>query len=512
MAEEFKSEKLSVCTRRKIGNSQIKNTVVLNAPENDKIKKVLSFVALPIVEQTEVVANEVKISGYVKYKSLVCLESGEFLELTQNVPFNTGVENAIVESGMVVEVDYNILDSIASSNTGLEVSYTTTIDFVVYGIMQGTNVNIVVPDENLYTKQSEIDVSTFLSKVVYNSVASVEIMKDAKTSKILYTNYTGTIKAVNPSNDYFVVIGDIVLTTISLGEDGSLRSNIKEIPFNEEIEAKGVDKNSIIQSKFVVNKDAVVMQNEEGNAFIVEMPFVIVSNIFATSKKNCVIDAYSIDREVNLTTESFEQNEFLPTKSIDENIIANLNLSEQTDRIEKILSTIPINISVVNSYTKNGEIIIEGIASFSLTYYSEDDEGNNILNSVLLEVPYSLNILAPDVMEGDEVDVNLTIGDINIKSKRGRELDVIAGVKVNYSIIRPFVSAMVTKVIYGEEKPQKDYALEIYVAKERQTIWDIAKELNISTDNLMMQNPELTLPISAGEKIIIYHQIRERFN
>jgi hypothetical protein len=214
-------------------------------------------------------------------------------------------------------------------------------------------------------------------------------------------------------------MGDIILTTISLGEDGSLRSNIKEIPFNEEIEAKGVDKNSIIQAKFVANKDAVVMQNEEGNAFIIEMPFTIVSNIFATSKKNCVIDAYSIDREVNLTTESFEQNEFLPTKSIDENIIANLNLSEQIDRIEKILSTIPINISVVNSYTKNGEIIIEGIASFSLTYYSEDDEGNNILNSVLLEVPYSLNILAPDVMEGDEVEVNLSIGDINIKSKRG---------------------------------------------------------------------------------------------
>ena len=118
MAEEFKSEKLSVCTRRKIGNSQIKNTVVLNAPENDKIKKVLSFVALPIVEQTEVVANEVKISGYVKYKSLVCLESGEFLELTQNVPFNTGVENAIVESGMVVEVDYNILTVVNRETAG----------------------------------------------------------------------------------------------------------------------------------------------------------------------------------------------------------------------------------------------------------------------------------------------------------------------------------------------------------------------------------------------------------
>ena len=240
------------------------------------------------------------------------------------------------------------------------------------------------------------------------------------------------------------------------------------------------------------------------------MPFTIIANIFTTTKRSCVVDAYSLKREVNLTTESFEQNEFFATKFLDEKIIANLSLSEQTERIEKILSTIPINISVVNYYTKNGEIVVEGIASFSLTYYSEDDEGNKILNSVLLEIPYSLNVLATDVIEGDEVDINLSIGDINIRSKRGRELDVIAGVKINYSVVRPFISAMATKISYGEEKPLKDYALEIYVAKQNQTIWDIAKEMNISSENLLKQNSELTLPISAGEKIIVYHQIEEK--
>ena len=512
MAEESRNEKLTVCTRRKIGSVQIKNNVVLMAPENDRIKKVISFVATPVVEQTEIVAKEVKFSGVVKYNALVCLESGEFLQISENTPFNASVENAIVENGIVVEVLQNVLDSVSQNSEGGEVTYTTTIDFELYGIFQNSALDVAVPDEKLYTKQSEIDVTSFLNKIVYKSTATVEIMKDAKTSKILYTNYAGCVKTVTPSNDYFTVMGEIVLTTISLSEDGSLRSNIKEIPYTEEIEAKGVDKESVIQSRFMSTSEAVIMQNEEGNAYIIEMPFTIVSNIYKSTKKSCIIDAYSIDREVNLTTESFEQNEFLQTKSIEENIIANLSLSEKTDRIEKILSTIPINISVVNAYTKNGEIVVEGIASFSLTYYSEDDEGNNILNSVLLEVPYSLNILAPDVIEGDEVDVNLSVGDINIKSKRGRELDIIAGVKVNYSVVRPFVSAMVTKVVYGEEKPQKDYALEIYVAKEKQTIWDIAKELNISSEDLNKQNPELTLPISAGEKIIIYHQLQERFN
>ena len=45
-----------------------------------------------------------------------------------------------------------------------------------------------------------------------------------------------------------------------------------------------------------------------------------------------------------------------------------MSLSEKTDRIEKILSTIPINISVVNSYTKNGEIVVEGIETVRIKY------------------------------------------------------------------------------------------------------------------------------------------------
>jgi len=512
MAEELKSEKLTVCTKKKIGTVQVKNAVVLNAPENDKINKVLSFIAVPVVEQTDIVGTEVKINGYIRYNALVCLESGEFLPISTNSAFNASIENAIVESDMVIDVTYNILDSVQSaSSDGSEISYTTTINFLVDGILQNNSIDTIALDKNLFTKESEIDVNNFVNKIIYNSTVNTEVVKDAKTARILYTNFSGIVKAVTTNEDYFTVSGDIILTTIVVGEDGQIRSNIKEVPYTEEIEAKGIDKNSIIQARFVP-KEAVIIVNEENGNFSIDMPFSIIANIYTTSKKRCVIDAYSLNREVNLTTESFEQNEFFATKFLDDNIIANLTLSEQTERIEKILSTTPINISVVNYYTKNGEIIIEGVANFSLTYYSEDDDGNKILNSVLLEVPYSLNVLAPDVIEGDDVDINLSIGDINIRSKRGRELDVIASVKINYSIVRSFISAMATKISYGEEKPLKDYALEIYVAKQNQTIWDIAKEMNISSENLLKQNSELTLPISPGEKIIVYHQIEEKFS
>ena len=42
--------------------------------------------------------------------------------------------------------------------------------------------------------------------------------------------------------------------------------------------------------------------------------------------------------------------------------------------------------------------------------------------------------------------------------------------------------------------------------KDGDTIWDIAKEMNVSPDMILEQNPDLELPLKAGTKIVIYKQ------
>ena len=156
-------------------------------------------------------------------------------------------------------------------------------------------------------------------------------------------------------------------------------------------------------------------------------------------------------------------------------------------------------MKIISQFEKNG-----------ITYI-EDEEGNNILNSLDIEVPYSLNISVSDLEEKDRVVSQIVLGDINVKNKRGKDLEILAEAKINYDIIKNNISAITTQVVLGEEKSQKDYNLEIYQAKENQSLWDIAKELNISTADLISQNGELTLPLKSGEKIISYKQRKVDF-
>ena len=233
--------------------------------------------------------------------------------------------------------------------------------------------------------------------------------------------------------------------------------------------------------------------------------FPINAQVYQQTTREFIIDAYSTEKEVNLTLESFEQNEFLETKFVEDKIISTFTLTEDAPRVERILLSNGENISVVTAFAKDAEIVLEGIANIGTIYYSEDDDGNKVLNSVVIDVPYSLSVQAPLVKSGYNFEVDVSLGEVIVKNKKGRELEVIANINISYNINRPSVFAISTEINFGEQKQEKDYALEIYVAKENQTLWDIAKYLNISQENLLNQNPEVVLPLNAGDKLVAYH-------
>ena len=46
----------------------------------------------------------------------------------------------------------------------------------------------------------------------------------------------------------------------------------------------------------------------------------------------------------------------------------------------------------------------------------------------------------------------------------------------------------------------------IHIAGERETLWDIAKRVGISTAEIVKQNPAAATGITEGERITIYRQ------
>lgn len=503
--DNLESEKLNIATKSKLGVSQVKNTAIINTLDNVKITKVLTVSAKPRIENIIVTNAEVKFDGTVEYDLLVALENNDIVPFSQKTSFNQVFENALIAPDTIVNIYPELIELNDISNQNGDIAYSSLINFEIYSIDVNSDINCAKSLENVFVKEGEISFNSFGGNVVYDATINFEVLKDNKINKVLFVNSFATIKSIIPSNNYFVVSGDIYSTIVYFSEDGLIKSFNKETNFSEEIENQNVNKESIIQA-FVQTKETTVIENADKNSYSFDTPIQIVAQIYNKSNKSCVVDAFSLTNEINLTTTSFEEDEFFSTRQIEENILTNFALAENIPLVDRILAVTPINVSIVNQLVKDCELLLEGIATINLIYYFEDDDGNNILNSIDVEVPYSINVNVPELKDNDRIITRIILGDINIKNKRGKELEVLAEVKINYDIIKSNISAITTHLTIGEEKPQKDYALEIYVAKEGQTLWDIAKELNMSTTDIVSQNSELTLPLSNGDKIVAYRQ------
>ena len=499
-------EKLDIATRNILGTSELKNSVSFREVNGLKITKVLTSSMRANIDNIMVGSGEVKFDGVLEYDLLVVLENGEITPLTTKENFSLTFENSEIEQGSVIDIQPTITELISSNFSPDEFVYNSSVSFEICAVNVSSDLSCAVVPENVFVKEGEVTFNALVANETYEGVVTFDIAKDSKVNKILFVRNNASIKSSLPSNDYFVVNGDIYTTIVFLTEDGTIKSIVKENSFSEEIEAKGVTKDSNIQAAIDV-RETVVNESEDGSKFNFEVPIVINANVFDTKTLTCVEDAYSTKYELTLTTVSYEQDSFMPTKLAEENILTNFALSEGLNTIDKILAVIPTNIRVVSQIVKDKEVLIDGIASINVIYYSEDDEGNNVLNSVDIDIPYSLSFNAPDVKSGDNVKVGISFGDLNVKSRHGRELEILAEVKINYNVSSREVSYITTEITLGEEKESQDYALEIYVAHANQTLWDIAKELNIGVADIMAQNKDLALPLQEGEKIVVYRQV-----
>lgn len=500
------TDKLDVATRTKLGETQVKTSVSVNSVADAKITKVLTASVRPVVSNVVSASGAVRFDGEICYDFMVALENGEVAPLSERAKFEGAIEDSLVKEGMPVSLSFHVVE-VNSIQSG---EYASTVEFTAYIVETNSDIACAVPPEGVLTREEDICFDSLVANGEYEGVTTIDIQKDNKISKILFARSFASIKSILPSNDYFAITGDIYSTIVTQSEEGQIKTTTRESSFSEEIEAKGVNKDSNIQANIHM-LETTVEENADGNTFVFDLPYSISFACYNRNQTKCVCDAYSLTNEVNLTTSSLVKDDFATTKLAEENLLTNFTLSNDIVSIDKILAVVPLNLQVVNYDVKCNETLVEGIASVNIVYNHEDDDGNNVLNSVDIEVPYSVNFGTLDTKDTDSVRLALSFGDINVKARHGRELEILCELKLNYSIASQSITTVTTEITLGEEKSPKDCALEIYVAREDETLWDVAKKLNITIADLLSQNGELSLPLKDGQKIVAYNRLYQNY-
>jgi len=490
--------KVASSVRNNVGITQ--SVIELKLPTNeDVIEAIYSVGARSAIITSEVAGNEINFTGLVDFQAMY--ESQGISSVDYTAEFrdkfvsDNELSGEIVLSSNIVDVTSNIV----SNGIRVVAIVETTIDQIV---TKDISVLTGVSGDNVFLSTKEVEVNTYIGKASekFDVTHDIEI-KDA--SKVLVVTPSVCLHKVEPRENYLVVNG--ILNVDICYQAGNNVSDIKNennsIDFSWEVALNGVDVNSCVQSGIsILSNEIKVSTILEENSSTINMyvPMIYSGYVFNKKMLEVVDDVYSQSNYLSVTNENFETLDCEGSVNFRDAISGTASISDSAPFIDEILGVCTNNIVLASSRVVSNSLCIEGVANATVVYYTKE---TGVITSVQVEMPFSVE----QKVDGVESSVvTLCLVNVNARSKRGKEIEVSAELNVFSDMYEMKTNCVITDVVLGEEKVRDDCSLYIYIVKPNDTIWSIAKDMNVSQDLILEQNPDVELPLRVGERLVIY--------
>ncbi|MFW5780761.1 MAG: LysM peptidoglycan-binding domain-containing protein, partial [Bacillota bacterium] len=242
------------------------------------------------------------------------------------------------------------------------------------------------------------------------------------------------------------------------------------------------------------------MEEEGSKNIVIDLDILLRGSVSIYEENEILIDAYSIDNEVDTKTASIVTENNLLCKMVSQTI--NANVANEKDKIKEILASSPpiaSNITFCNDFG----LFAEGIINTEIIYINDKDT----LCSIKIEVPFQI-LVDKDFPASGVLFSSLTVINTTISSINGNEISL------TFESALSVKGASYEKTTYIEDiekknpKEDNNVAISLYIAKEGESLWDIAKSLSTDETTLLNLNPDIKLPLKSGEKILLYRELK----
>lgn len=484
--------------RKSIGITQ--SVIELKLPTNeDVINSVYSVTANSTILNSEVMGRELQFSGIVDFQAIY--DSAGISAIDYTAEFKDKFDLPEEVMGEVI-LNSNVVDvtsSIVSNGIRVVAIIEVTIDEIY-----SRDINLLTDanGDGVYSTSRQIDFSTYIGKGSEHFDVSGDFeVRDV--NKLLMVSPRVCLGRVEARDNYVVVSGIVeVDACLQGGEDPSdIMTHSHTFDFTTEVALDGIDENSIIHNQLSIlyNEIKVSSTEEEGGLLVsVYIPLLYNGYVFKRNSIQVVDDVYSSQNYLAVTSENFDTLVGKNPIKFKDNISGSASILETSPFIDTILGVCTNNIVLASSNVMGDKLFVEGVANATVVYFTKESSS---ITSVQVEMPFSVEERV-EGMEGDVVTICLN--NVTARSKRGKEIEVSAELSVYADMSSINTETVISNVVVGDEKPNDDCTLYIYVARPEQTVWDIAKEMNVSEEMILEQNEGLKLPLNGGEKIVIY--------
>ena len=502
MAFEPNFENVVTSVRKKLGDTQ--SQVEFKLPIDNEVSKVVCSNAKANILSVETVGKEIVYTGVVSFQFVYLDANSEATSLDYTAEFKDKYLANIELVNVVPVVSASVIDVNTAVNGDLRVAIIveTNIDAI---INESSNVLTSVGGNTYFAEKESLNYFNYVSTLTNTFELNNDIEIKDGVNKVLSVCPSEHIEKIDVREGFVIINGHVYYNICYLTDNNIIRTLECKFDFEQELPNDDIDENCVIQSDLkALYNDIKVTTNIDTDSSIVNivLPLMYQGYIFKNDILEVVSDMYSTSNYTSISAENIESIKVYDSVVFDEKLNGSVVIGENDPFIDEVLGNCCSNVVIANSMIQDGFLIVEGVATTTVLYLNKE---TNTTNSVIVEMPFSTST-AVEYEDNVSVIVRPSISQLNSRARRGKEIEVTAALDLYCDIFDNFGAVVITKVVEEDEYPDSDCAMSFYITREGDTIWSIAKELRVSKEQLLTQNPSLNEQIPAGTRVVVYRQ------
>ncbi|NLL56697.1 MAG: DUF3794 domain-containing protein [Clostridiales bacterium] len=457
--------------------------------------KILSVTAEAVINSVDALNNELRVNVTTTFKVIYDGEDGV--------------------NSYAVKVDSNRAIMIEGVTTQTRaIVYAAVLD-CEYAGANSIKAKCTVQLNGWYARENTLnflntELDDIFCKTSLLKVENVEILPESKLS-ITYTNEARLpiskmldcaanvyVNNVFANSGSFQVEGEIALRMIFLSDNGEFMNQTFTNPFSAEIADEVVQPESSIDVYAQVNSIEVTLSAQDNRGFISDINITLHSSVSNSQELEGIVDAYSTTNTLSVVEKKHNLDSLFCLRTVRDKVSTNAKIANGINDVECVTGAM-VNAS---SNITNGVLQVEGVITSTVIYQNE--EGH--LDSINVELPFQ-TMVAKDIDCDTELATNVIVTSMFARIRTTSEIEVSAEIMISVKGKRSASVNLVSDIEIGPEKEVDDVAISLYIVKPNQSIWEVAKDLNTSEAVIITQNPELKLPVKAGDKVVLYKEI-----
>lgn len=423
--------------------------------------------------------------------------------------------------GLTNSLDFTQIVDVDNCKSGMELRNNITIKDIECKVLNGRKINTkVVLEINIYIySNDEIDI---LKQI--NNVAGIQTLN----SNMKVNNLVGTgccrasakdtislnaeddlaeilkveVRLINSetkvSYNKVLLKADACVKLMYLTENGDIKLTSSNIPVMGFIDMPNVSENNILDCSYEIKNILVKPNSSEQHSVYVEIEFEICLDATDTLEIESIQDMYCPEWELQ-----FKQKEVstITQKQVNKNI-CNIRESIEVPEISNNrLYDVEIIPNVTNVNILNGRIVYEGELKLNFIF---DSNNNSRIDTKRFSLPFTYNIDNENINQNKTINTNVNCIDDEFIITSDGIIDCRINLEFETQMHEDRNINLIDEIKITENSNNSNPSMIIYVVKEGDTIWKIAKKYKTTMQEIInVNNLDNGDEIYVGEKLFI---------